>query len=177
MTTSTATKQNSANQPEFLISRTFDAPRALVWKAWTTPELMAKWWGPKEATINISKMDFREGGTYLYSMDTQMCAGGVMWGKFEYQEIIAPEKMVFINYFSDEKGGVTRHPLVPSWPEKMLSTITFQEKNGKTTVTIRWTLLNPTAEERKVFTDHMAGMNQGWTGSLDKLEEFLKSQA
>ena len=101
-------------QGDFVISRVFDAPRDLVWKAFTEPERMKEWWGPKGFTVIASKMDFRPGGTYHYGMKAP--DGSAMWGKFVYREIVPPERMVFINSFSDEAGGITRHPMHLAWP-------------------------------------------------------------
>jgi len=156
---------------EFTISRTFNAPREEVWKAWTVPELMAQWWGPKGFAIGKYTLDFRPGGTYHYSMKAP--DGSIMWGKFLYRDITVPEKMVFVNCFSDEQGGITRHPFSATWPRETLSTVTFKEAAGKTTVTVNWVPLNATEEERKTFADGMAGMQQGWGGTLDQLEAFL----
>src|SRR5467141_4449519 len=83
------------------------------WKAFTDPEHMKHWWGPKGFTVRITKMDFRPGGTYHYCMRSP--DGRDMWGKFVYREIVAPERIVFINSFSDENGGLTRHPMSPTW--------------------------------------------------------------
>ena len=106
---STATKS-----ADFVISRVFDAPRELVWKAFTEPERMKEWFGPKGSVIVASKMDFRVGGTYHGAMRDP--AGNVMWAKFVYREIVAPERLVWVHSFSDEAGGLTRHPLSPTWP-------------------------------------------------------------
>lgn len=166
------------NNPEFTIDRTFDAPRELMWKAWTTPELMAKWWGPKGVSIGRYTMDFRVGGIYHYSMKSP--DGSVMWGKFVYSEIVNQEKIVFVSSFSDEQGNITRHPFSQNWPLEMLSTITFSGQEGKTRVAVHWVPLNATDEERKAVADAMAGMQQGWTGTFERLEEFLaraKSEA
>jgi uncharacterized protein YndB with AHSA1/START domain len=82
--------------------------------------------------------------------------------------------MVFINSFSDEAGGTTRHPLHQSWPLETLSVFTFDEQpGGKTKVTIRWSPHNATEEERKTFDAGHASMNQGWGGTIDKLEAYL----
>ena len=159
-------------EPVFTLSRTFDAPRELVWKAFTDPERLKHWWGPKGFTARVAKMDFRVGGSYHYCLRSP--DGHDMWGKFVYREIVAPERIVFVNCFSDEKGGVTRHPMHKVWPLEMLSTFTFTEHKGKTTFTIQWTPLNATESERKTFSDGMAGMNQGWTGTLDQLTAYLK---
>ena len=114
---------------DFVISRVFDAPRDLVWQCFTQPERMKEWWGPKGVKVVKSKMDFRVGGIYLYGM--QNPDGNVMWGRKLYREITPPERIVFINSFSDEAGGLTRHPLAPQWPLQMLSTFTFEEAAGR----------------------------------------------
>ena len=154
----------------FVISREFDAPRELVWKAWTEPERMKQWWGPKGAAVGYIKMDVRVGGTYHYSM---RFAGQEIWGKKVYREITKPARIVFINSFSDEGGGTTHHPMSPTWPLEMLTTVTFDERGGKTTVTIEWIPINATAEELKTFDEGRTSMKQGWTGTLDQLTDFL----
>jgi uncharacterized protein YndB with AHSA1/START domain len=158
---------------EFVISRVFHAPRSLVWKCFTDPAHMKQWWGPKGATVVKSEMDLRPGGIYLYGMQVPG-APAPMWGKFTYREIVPQEKLVFINCFSDEKGGVTRHPMSPTWPLELLSTFTFEDvPGGKTKFTVRWSPHNPTAEERKTFDEGQASMNQGWGGTLDSLGAYL----
>jgi uncharacterized protein YndB with AHSA1/START domain len=96
-----------------------------------------------------------------------------MWGKFVYREIAAPGRIVLVNSFSDEDGGLTRHPFAPTWPLEMLSTATFIEQEGKTKLTVEWSPLNPTDEERKTFEGSHDGMKQGWTGTFEQLEAFL----
>ena len=121
---------------KFVMSRVFDAPRDLLWKCFTDPERMKHWWGPKGFTVIASKMDLRVGGTYHYGM--QAPNGGAMWGLFTYREIVPQEKLVFVNSFSDEKGGITRHPGSATWPLHMLSTFTFEDApGGKTKFTVR----------------------------------------
>src|ERR1700679_363040 len=114
--------------PLFTFSRTFTAPPESVWKVWTNPDLMAKWWGPKGFTTGTTKMDLRPGGEFHYSMFTP--DGTEMWGKLIYRDIEPPKKLVYVTAFSDAKGGITRHPFHPAWPLELLSTITFEEKNG-----------------------------------------------
>jgi uncharacterized protein YndB with AHSA1/START domain len=157
---------------DFVLSRVLDAPRELVWKCFTDPEHMKQWWGPKGIKVVASKMDLRPGGTYLYGM--QVPDGPVMWGKFVYREIEPPAKFVVINSFSDEKGGLTRHPMSPSWPLEMLSVFTFEEQpGGKTRFTIRWSPHNATAEERKTFDAGQDSMRNGWGGTMEQLEAYL----
>ncbi len=139
---------------DFVTSRLFDAPRALVWQCFTEPERMQAWWGPKGSTVVASNMDFRIGGTYHGAMRDP--AGRVMWAKFVYREIVAPERLVWVHSFSDEAGGLTRHPLSPTWK-----------------LTLRWSLLDATAEEQKTFDAAHDGMTQGWGGSFERLDAYL----
>ena len=97
-----------AAAPEFVITRTFDAPRELVWKSWTEAERLAQWWGPKGCTIRVVKLEMRPGGIFHYAM--QFKPGHDTWGRFVFREIAAPERLVFVNSFSDANGGVTRAP-------------------------------------------------------------------
>jgi uncharacterized protein YndB with AHSA1/START domain len=157
---------------EFVLTRVFDAPRELVWQCFTDPERMKHWWGPKGFKVLHSQMDLRPGGTYHYGM--QSPTGQPMWGKFTYREIAPPSKLVCINSFSDEKGGITRHPMAPTWPLQLLSTFTFDDKpGGKTKFTIRWQTHNATEEEQKTFDGAFDSMTQGWGGTMEQLEAYL----
>ena len=158
--------------PDFVLTRVFDAPRDLVWKCFTDEERMKHWWGPKGFTVIVSEMDFRVGGTYHYGMKAP--DGSPMWGKFRYREIVPPEKMVFINSFSDEAGGITRHPLHMAWPLEMLTSFTFEElPGGKTKLTTSSRAFNATADEQKTFDTHHNSMRMGWGGTMDQLEAYL----
>lgn len=156
---------------EFVTSRVFDAPRDLLWKCFTEVERIKQWWGPKDVKIIKAEMDLRPGGTYHYAMQTP--DGKIMWGKFVYREIVPAERLVFINSFSDEQGGVTRHPLAPNWPLLMLSTFTFEDAPGKTKFTVRWSPHNASAEEQKAFDEGHQSMTNGWGGTLDQLAGYL----
>jgi len=159
---------------DFAMTRVFDAPRALLWQCFTDPERMKHWWGPKGFKVITSKMDLCIGGTYHYGMQTPN--GGAMWGLFTYREIVPQQKLVFVNSFSDEKGGVTRHPGSPTWPLYMLSTFTFEDApDGKTKFTVRWQTLNATAEEQKTFDTMRDSMTQGWSGTMEQLAAYLAS--
>jgi uncharacterized protein YndB with AHSA1/START domain len=102
--------------------------------------------------------------------------GQPMWGKFVYREIVPPERLVFINSFSDEAGGVTRHPMAADWPLLMFSTFTFEEEpDGKTRFTVRWSAYQATAEEQKVFDSSFDSMRGGWSGTMEQLAAYLKT--
>ena len=155
----------------FVISRTFDAPRELMWKAWSERARLMEWFGPKGFKMPAAKMDFRPGGSFHYCLEAPNSEE--MWGKFTYREIVSPEKIVLVNSFSDEAGDITRHPMSATWPLEMLSTFTLTEENGRTTATVHWTPLNATEEEIKTFNAAHDGMKQGWTGTFDQLEAYL----
>jgi len=156
---------------EFTISRTFDASRQSVWQALTEPDRMQQWFSPKGFTSRATRLELRPGGTYHYCLSSP--DGHEMWGKMVYREINAPERFVYINSFSNAEGGLTRHPMSTSWPLEMLSTFTLTEKDGQTILTLTWTPHNASAEEIKTFETSHAGMNQGWTGTLDQLAAYL----
>lgn len=99
--------------------------------------------------------------------------GRAMWGKFVYREIAAPERLVFIVSFSDERAGVTRHPMSQTWPLEVLTTVTFAEDRGKTTLTLQGGPINATEAERKTFAAGHASMQQGFAGTLDQLADYL----
>ena len=156
---------------EFVIARTFAVPREKVWRAFTDPQEMQSWWGPKGSGVIAQKMDLRAGGNYHYGLRSP--EGQAMWGKLVYREVTPPERLVFVNSFSDEQGGLTRHPMSPTWPLEMLSTVTFTENNGQSTLTIKWEPIDPTTEELKTFEEGRDGMHKGWTGTLDQLDAYL----
>jgi uncharacterized protein YndB with AHSA1/START domain len=160
---------------EFVIERAFDAPRDLMWRVWTDPEHMKHWFGPKGVTVVHSDNDFRVGGTYHYAMKTP--DGTVMWGQWVYREITPPERMVFVSSFSDKDRGLTRHPLAPEWPLELLSTIEFAERDGKAVVVVHWTPINATDAEWSTFKGGQASMNQGWSGTFEQLENYLRRMA
>jgi len=156
---------------EFVITRIFNAPRELVFKAWTEPDRIAKWFGPKGVTVKSAKMDLRPGGSLHSCMVTP--DGHEMWGKMTYREIAPPEKLVYVNSFSNEKGELTRHPMSATWPLEMLTTVLLKDMGGKTELTLTWVPINATVEEIATFESGMAGMTGGWTGTFDQLDAYL----
>lgn len=157
--------------PEFVISRVFDAPRELVWKAFTESQHLVHWWGPKGFKVVSCEVDLRPGGVFLYGLESP--DGLRMWGKFTYLEIVPPERIVHTVSFSDQNRGVTRHPMTPTWPLEILAVVTLTERGSKTEVTVTWTPHNPTAQERATFDRSHDSMRQGWGGTMDQLADHL----
>ena len=162
--------------PIFTIDRTFNAPRDLVWDAWTKPELVAQWFGPKGSACTILKHEFYVGGVvHSRIMSTEM---GVIYGKFTFQEITPKEKLVWLHSFSDEGGvNLTRHPFAAQWPIELLTTVTFKENGKKTDIHLTWVPNNATPEEIAIFREAMPGMQQGWGGSFEQLDAFIAKKA
>ncbi len=166
-------KTKNFKMKEFVIKRTFNTDKKTLWQAFTNEKYMRQWWGPKEVDVIHSEMNLKVGGKYHYCM--QNYNGERNWGRMVFKEICKPDKLVFINSFSNEKGELTRAPFPGPWPLEMLTTMTFTEKNGKTTVNISWIPINNTKEEYNVFDKGRDGMVTGWTGSLDRLDKCIKN--
>jgi uncharacterized protein YndB with AHSA1/START domain len=140
------------------IVRTFDAPRALVWKAWTDPKMMAEWFGPRHFISSVPEYDVRVGGKLRIVMHGPDGNDHPMKGVF--LEVVAPEKLVFSNIALDNDGN---HLLEGE------TTVTLTEQGGKTTMRVQ-----SRAVGRVPFAPQMlAGMNAGWTQSIDKMEELV----
>jgi len=165
--------KNSMNTKDIdeglVITRTFDAPRERVWKAWTEPEEVKEWWGPKGFTSPSTRIDFRVGGSYLFSMRSP--EGEDYWSTGVYREIDPLNRIVVTDSFADENGNVvpaSYYGMDEGWPLETLATLTFEEKDGKTRLTIMSSgISNISGVDRD-------NMEQGWRESLDKLADHLK---
>ena len=154
------------SEQDLLITRTFDAPRELVWKAWTDPERVKRWWGPKGFTAPFCKIDLRVGGVSLYCMRSP--DGKDYWSTGVYREIVKPERIVCTDSFADERGNVvpaTHYGMSADFPLEMLVTVAFEEDEGKTKLTLIH-VGTPAGADRD-------GAKQGWSESFDKLAEYL----
>ena len=158
----------------FVIARVFDAPRERVWQAWTEADRLKQWWGPKGFKVTHCKVDLRPGGLMHYCL--RMPDGGEMWGRFVYREIVKPERLVWVNSFSDKDGGITVHPMSPTWPREMLSSAVFEDQGSKTKLTIQWAPVDgSTALECKTFEEGRDSMKMGWSGTFEQFANYLNS--
>jgi uncharacterized protein YndB with AHSA1/START domain len=155
----------------FEVSRTFDAPRDLVYRAWTEQDRLAQWWGPKGFAMLSCKLDLRAGGVFHYGMRGP--DGKEMWGKWVFREVSPPDRLAFVVSFSNADCGTVRAPFSDDWPVEVLSTVTFADENGKTTLRMSAVPIEATAAERKLFDAMHPSMTQGWDGTLDQLAAFL----
>lgn len=143
---------------ELTIVRTFDAPPALVFQAWTDPKMMAKWWAPKHFTNPVCEADVRIGGALKIVMRGPDGSEHPMKGVFT--EVVTNEKLVFTNIAVDAAGN---HLLEGT------TTVTFEEHAGKTKMTLRTRAVGKVPQAAFM----LGGMEQGWTESIDKLEALL----
>ncbi|MGE5123516.1 MAG: SRPBCC family protein [Acidobacteriaceae bacterium] len=150
---------------ELTLKRTFDAPRELVFKAWTDPELISRWWGPAMFTTPVSEVEARKGGKLHIVMhgpkgsdfDLDLPMDGV------FQEFDPPSRLVFTNEaLHDEQGN----PQLAT-----VCTVTFVEEGGKTEMTLHIVLVKITAASAAAW----AGAEMGWSQSLDRLSSLVTS--
>ena len=153
---------------DMVITRTFDAPRELVFKAFTEPERLVQWWGPKNFTTPHCTIDLRVGGKYHYCMRSP--DGDDFWGIGTFQEIVEPERLVYIDSFSDADGNVVSPARygMEGWPLETKVIMTFEEAGeGKT----KFTLTCPDMPTGKGVD--MA--ETGWGESFDCLVDYLSN--
>jgi len=158
---------------EFVFTRVLDAPRALVFQAWTEEKHLLHWWGPKGFTVQHCTNDPRPGGLMHYGL--RGADGAMMWGRWEYREVTPPERLTFVSSFSNEQAEVVPPPF-PGWPTKIVSTITFTEQDGKTMLVMRGIPIEATDAERATFESGRSSMKNGWGGTLDELAAYLATQ-
>ena len=149
-----AAKTASFGQGSVTLTRIFDTPRALVWKAWTDPKIMGQWFGPRGFTSTVGELDVRVGGSLrivMYGPD-----GNEYPMKGEFSEVVPPERLVFTNIAIDKDG---KHLLEGE------TTVVLSEDEGKTMLTLQTHAIGlvPIAPQM------LAGMEAGWNQSIDKL--------
>ena len=166
-------KQDNKTSSEFIISRIFDAPRALVFQMFTDVKHLANWIPPAGMKASYLKSNISVGSTVHYFMETP---GGKMWGKATYREIQKLSRIVYVQSFSDENEGIAAHPMSPTFPKEMLTSIVFEEVGKKTKLTLTWIAINASDEEVATFESAKYGMSQGWGGSFDQLDAYVLKQ-
>lgn len=163
----TSSRPEQTTEHALAISRVFDAPRELVWRAWTEPERFMRWWGPKDFTSPSCEIDLRVGAKYLWC--TQWPGGRKSYTTGEYREIVPFERLVYTDSFADANGTVvpaSYYDMTEEIPLEMLVTVTFEEHEGQTTMTLR---------HAGFLTAELSDMTSaGWNESFDKLATSLR---
>lgn len=153
------------------LTRTFDAPLDLVWKAHTETSHLIHWWGPKGFKLIGATLDLRPGGSFHYGLESPQ--GVELWGKLTYHEIVPQKRLVFSVSFSDREGNIVANPMMPVWPLEIRNTMTFSEHDGKTTIALKGYPVNASAQEIAIYTSSHNGIRAGFKGSYDELEAYL----
>ena len=158
----------NVKKKDLIVTRVFDAPVDLVWKAWTDPEQVMRWWGPESFTSPVARIDFREGGTSLVCMRSP--EGQDFYNIWEYRKIVPMELIEFIQNFADKDGkkaDPAAHGLPTDFPQDVRTTVTFKAKgDNKTEMTVT---------EYGYMSDQMFDLSRaGLEQCLDKMAESLK---
>jgi uncharacterized protein YndB with AHSA1/START domain len=168
----TATNQTASSSalPRFTIQRIFNAPREKVFQAWSDQQQLEQWWGPKGMPIKVFCFEFTPGGKFHYCMQGPNHS---MWGVFRYVEIQAPDRIVFINSFSNEQGEIAKAPFPFDWPLEVHNTMTLAVQDGKTVMNLEACPVNPTPQQIASFIKLHDSMQQGFGGTFDQLDALL----
>lgn len=156
----------------FEITRHFPRPLAQVWQAWSDAALLAQWWGPKGCRIEVARLEFRPGGFFHYAMHFD--GAPTTWGRFAYREIVANERLVWLNAFANERCGIVRAPFSDECPLEIENTVQFRTQGDGTTVHLRAAPFGETEAEQRYFQSIGPSLDEGYGGTLDQLEALLK---
>jgi uncharacterized protein YndB with AHSA1/START domain len=169
-------EKEATGKEKFVINRTFESPINLMFEMWSNPEHLSQWLAPTGFSMKFYRSEIKTGGSTFYMMTNG--SNVTMYGRIKYLEISKPNKMVYSQQFVDEKENISRHPFAPTWPETMLTTVTFTEESPTSTrITVEWeTYGEVTSEELAAFVKEKPGMTVGWTGSFDKLESYIENK-
>ena len=156
---------------DFVISQAFELPREEVWRAWTEAERLKEWFGPRGYTMLTTQLDLRPGGVFHYAMRSP--EGQEMWGKWVFEEVERPQRLVFVSSFSDASGGMVRHPMLPEWPLEVRGELRLAERDGRTIATLSSRPVRATPQEEALFKSSHPMMEGGWKGTLEQLGAYL----
>ena len=163
-------KNHTDKKAGLKIVRNFNAPKSLVFQAFSTAEAFAEWWGPAGMPITVLHFDFKQGGKLHYKMEGN---GQTMWGLFNYRNIDEPKLVEFVSSFSDESGKICKSPFPMDFPLEIFNLMTLEENNGITTVTLSGYPINATPEQEATYYSIIENMNQGFAGTFNQLETYL----
>ncbi len=157
---------------KFVIERSFPVSQKRLFDVCSKVEHLKQWMAPAGMNVVKAEQSLKPGGIYHYGL--AMPDGNTMWGKVHYKEITPNNRLVYVQHFSDAHGGVTAHPMAPTWPMEMTTIFDFiPESENQTRLKITWLNTRISEAESKTFQAAHAGMTQGWTGSLDSLDKLL----
>ncbi len=155
--------------PEFVFDREFDAPREIVWRAWTDADFLQRWYGPGVETV-IHEFNLQPDGVWLNEM--KMSAGS-NFQKMVFKEVTPPEKLVWHHCSADENWQIVASPMMPDWPRILLTTVTFEARGERTNVRLSQIPLEATDAEIACFAKMKDGMSGGWGKGYEIIDAML----
>ena len=155
--------------PTYVLERVFDAPCALVWKTWTDPKLLPRWYGPNVETI-VHRLELKPGGLWLVEMKW---GGNSMFQRVEYTEVKPPERLAWLHSSSDAGWNIIPSPMMADWPRVLLTTVTFEDVGGRTKLRLTWVPYEASAAEITCFASAIGSLNKGWGAGMELLEKLL----
>ncbi len=167
-------KHNRSTVEPIVLTREFNAPRQLVFEAWTQVEHLKNWQFPQQGfSCHYVSADIRPGGSTLHKMTAPN--GHEMWLLTKYEEVNPPASLVFRQYDSNEAGEILPNPHMPNWPKELRATVRLEEQDGKTHLEFVWQPVDPTEEQAKAFEAARAQLGGGWGGSFEQLAAYLET--
>ena len=167
----TTVRNGSMNEMhEYVLERTFDAPRHLVWKAWTDREMLSHWYGPGVDTI-IHELDVRPGGQCLIEMKW---GENSMYQRVDYTDVEFPARLVWLQCVSDNLWNTIANPMMPSWPVWLHTAVTFRENGDMTDVQLIWQPHEASEDEIANFSRSIYQLDKGWQKGMSLLEQMLE---
>lgn len=158
-----------SDSPEFVLDRFFDAPRAMVWRAWTDPELLARWYGPNIETV-IHKFDLKPGGLWLNEMKMGDKSD---LSRMDFTKVVPEEKLVWLQSSTDADWNAISNPMMPDWPRVISTTVTFEDEGAGTNVKLVWAPHEASPGEIAAFAGAVANMGKGWGSGFAIIDEIL----
>ncbi|WP_224815251.1 SRPBCC domain-containing protein [Hasllibacter sp. MH4015] len=155
--------------PTYTLTRAFKAPRDLVWRCWTDPELLGRWYGPGVETV-IHQLAPEVGGLWLHEMKM---GPNSMYQRMEYTEVTPPERLAMLMSTADANWAAAPHPMMENWPRTLLTIVTFTEVAGGTEMVLTWTPHGASAAEIAAFAAAMDGLDSGWGAGMEIMEQIL----
>ncbi|MEM7424555.1 MAG: SRPBCC domain-containing protein [Pseudomonadota bacterium] len=155
--------------PVYVLERTFDAPRELVWRTWTEEAFLSRWYGPGVETV-IHKLDVSVGGLWLNEMKFGENSG---YQRVEYTEVTPPSRLVWLHSMADADWNIATNPMMPDWPRVLLTTVTFEQAGTKTDMKLTWVPHDASEAEIACFAEAIAGMDKGWAAGMEIVAEIL----
>lgn len=166
--------KNDAVVPSKIV-REFDAPRQLVFDAWTQVKHLNHWMFPMAGCkCEFVSANIVDGGSSLHTIT--MPDGNQMWLLTRYEEVVSPERLVFLQYFSNEQGDELEMPHIPNWPKHMLATLHFEAISAnRTKLTFLWKPRDATKDEVEAFESTRSDHEKGWGAGMEQLHNYMES--